>query len=351
MNMPILIHYKCTIYVRYLWIKYQYEYLIGNIEEALYFLNVLLKQEFDEINYYNTKYIKKLNPSIIKLHICMINASQYINETKFMYSNKEYQEIIFRLRSLFDIYFISDKIIESKNVILKYNSIYSNIVKILSDLSSYKVLERLHKTNEKIFILLVSLSFLYSRIGLIELEQENIINSNLNILDNKDEVNNDINCNENSNNNDIIIIDNDNNNINNEIQIFEEPESMNIEVNKKENNEKEINNNIIIDKNENFDMKILCINHLKKLDKENDDNIIGIYLCYYCLYHIDGLYEVNDHESEELELDLETIISYTKFLGDDIVTKFSSLTNKQRQLALDSLDYLNEVIEKLEPNI
>jgi len=95
----------------------------------------------------------------------------------------------------------------------------------------------------------------------------------------------------------------------------------------------------------------LCIKHLKKLNKENDDYVIGIYLCYYCLYHIEGLYEVDDHETEEIELDMETIISYIKILGDDIITKFSTLTNKQRQLALDSLDYLNDTIESLEPNI
>jgi len=96
------------IYVRYLWLKYQYEYLIGNIEEAIYYLSLILKQEFNEIIYHNARYIKKLTPSIVKLHICMINASQYINETKFMYSSKNYQEIILHLRKLFDDFFISD---------------------------------------------------------------------------------------------------------------------------------------------------------------------------------------------------------------------------------------------------
>ena len=550
------------IYIRYLWLKYQYEYLIGNDEEAKYYLNLLLKQEFYDIVYHNAKYIKKLNPSVVKLHICMINAFDYINETNQMYSLKQYQDIISHLRILFDDFFESDNeiisqqfhdslenwnkndnlqfspenklyhcilleyinkcninkrfdllelliksyqelnqadnvficsvymlidvtrnilLIENNDIILRYHQIFSNIVKLISS-SPQEFLEKLSQQSAKIFYLFISIIFIYSRVGLYFFEHSLEIYQHLKILSKEDntiehkfntlvldiwilfvytinylkdkkiieqkqkiiESGNQINGEASNKNNGEKESKKDDHG-ENKINIFDEPIPMvidddndtnkdhhkpsnsNDENNKTENNSKTSNvekdnadeDDVIIiedtDKKKSssnagshrknsvshnshnkkgsnnkkedefesmsFEDKVdniitdllgyiheelgylhicncsegrflkLCINHLKKLDKENEDYSLSIYLCYYCLYHIEGLYEVDDHETEEIELDNDTILEYTKYLGNDVVTNFSSLTNKQRQLALDSLDYLNDTIEKNEPGL
>jgi len=550
-----------TIYVRFIWLKYQYEYLIGNVDEAKYNLNLLLKENFQEINYRNSKYIKKLSPSIVKLHICMISASEYINETKNMFSMKMYQEIISHLRNLFDTFFDSDsksiseqfhhnmehwgsndndiiqltpenelyhsilleyinkctinarldlldllinsyqKLNQTENIficliyvliditrnvshfesnviILKYHHYFSSVVKSISA-SPRTFLEQLNKYSDKLFYLFVSVVFLYTRISLFLFENSQELYQHLKILlkeDNtiekkfntflldvwilfvyiinylKDEKI--ISENENKMKVELAIQDQFNDNTKDpsnetvdpnttegkDINIFDEPLPMVIDVegdghdikmdnsnntNNNANDKAADNNNddlIIIEDKEksnssghgsnnsnrknsvsgngshnkknsgskreeddygdlSFEDKVndtitdlliyihkelgylhicncsegrflnLCIDHLKKLNRENDDYSYSIYLCYYCLYHIDGLYEVDDHETEELELDNETILSYTKFLGNDVIQNFSSLTNKQRQLALETFDYLNDTLEKNEPGL
>ncbi|ORX48951.1 hypothetical protein BCR36DRAFT_70132 [Piromyces finnis] len=540
-------------YIRYLWLKYQYEYLIGNDEEAKYNLDLLLKQDFVEVIYHNAHYIKKLTPSVVKLHLCMINAFDYINETNQMFLSKQYQGIISHLRILFDNFFESDTnaisqqfheslenwsksdniqfspenqlyhcilleyinkctisrrfellellvksyqelnqvenvficfvymlidittnvlFIENNDVILKFHYIFFNIVKVIAQNPSY-YLEKLNGHSEKIFSLFISIIFLFSRIGLYFFEhsleiyqhlktlskEDNTIEHKFNTLvldiwtifaytlyflkdkkiieqkektieseiqidrninyernnekdsnrkdsdgnikannkldelvpmviddedDDKKETNEIINItedkdNENKDNDDIIIIDDIDKKKTNDNAGGVRKNS----VNSHTNHSKKSSNNICEDENENTSFKDkvnniitdllsyiheelgylhicnysegrflkLCISHLKNLDCENKDYSLSIYLCYYCLYHIDGLYEVDDHETEEIELDNDTILEYTKYLGNDVITNFSSLTNKQRQLALDSLDYLNDTIAKNEPGL